>query len=106
MECKNCQFSIAPNENYCPRCGARVIRNRLTIRNILEDIYEQHLNLDNRLLLTIAHMFTKPGVVIIGYLHGMRKRYLNPVSYLGLAITLSGIVVLVIKKNLLKSAVS
>ena len=101
MECKNCRFSLAPDENYCPKCGARVIRNRLTLKNILEDIYEQHLNLDNRLFLTIAHLFTRPGEVVTGFLQGLRKRYLNPVSYLGLAITLSGIVVLVIKKHLL-----
>lgn len=102
MECKNCHFQLVADENYCTRCGARVIRNRLTLKNVLQDIYEQHLNLDNRLLATFVHLFTKPGEVIKGYFTGLRKRYLNPISYLGLAITLSGILVFVIKRNFLK----
>ena len=102
MECKNCHTQLSTDENYCSRCGARVIRNRLTLKNVLEDIYEQHLNLDNRLLATLVHLFTKPGEVIKGYLYGLRKRYLNPISYLGIAITLSGILVFVIKRDFLK----
>ena len=102
MECKNCLYQIIADENYCTRCGARVIKNRLTLKNVLQDIYEQHLNLDNRLLATLVHLFTKPEDVIKGYLSGLRKRYLNPISYLGLAITLSGILVFVIKRYFLK----
>lgn len=101
MDCKNCKSPLEPEDNYCTCCGARVIRNRLSFKNVWEDVYEQYLNLDNRLLATMGHLFTKPEKVIVGYLHGLRKKYLNPSSYLGLAITLSGIIVFVIKKMFL-----
>jgi len=101
MECKNCHRTLDPDTNYCLHCGAKVILNRLSLKNIWEDIYEQYLNLDNRLIITMVHLFTKPEEVLIGYLTGLRKRYLNPISYLGLALTLIGIYIFVIKKKFL-----
>ena len=45
-------------------------------------------------------MFTKPEVVIEGYLQGLRRKYLNPISYIGIALTLSGIIVFLMAKSI------
>lgn len=37
-------------------------------------------------------------MVIGGYIEGVRKRYLNPISYLGIALTLSGIALFFLRK--------
>lgn len=41
----------------------------------------------------------KPEVVIGGYINGIRKKYLNPISYMGIALTLSGFLVILMKKK-------
>ncbi|MBR9845800.1 MAG: DUF3667 domain-containing protein, partial [Algicola sp.] len=53
---------------------------------------------DNKLLRTLIDMFKQPEVVIGGYIEGVRKRYVNPISYFGLAITLTGLYLLILNK--------
>ena len=43
-------------------------------------------------------LFKKPEVVIGGYLDGVRKRYVNPISFFGLAITVTGLYILILNK--------
>jgi hypothetical protein len=89
MECKNCQSELWPEQPYCSECGAKVIRNRLTIRNITNDFSAQFLNYDNRFLQTFLTMFGRPEAVIDGYVNGLRKRYMNVLGYFAVAITVA-----------------
>lgn len=91
MDCKNCNISIKDNDNFCPSCGGKVIRNRLTIKNLLEYFSEQFLNYDNKFFQTFIHLFTQPEVVIGGYIDGVRKKYINPINFLAISLTLSGV---------------
>ncbi len=93
MTCKNCDARLRTDYLYCPACGAKVIRNRITIKNLWTDFLERYFNLDNTFIRTLVHLTTKPEVVIEGYLQGIRRKYLNPISYMGIAITLSGLIV-------------
>jgi len=98
MNCKNCDSSLRTDYSFCPDCGAKVIRNRITAKNLWYDVVERYFNLDNTFLRTVLHLFTQPEIVIGGYINGIRKKYLNPISYLGIAITLSGVIVFIIQK--------
>ena len=98
MVCKNCQNPLLEADDYCNKCGAKVIRNRLTIGNLFEHISETFLNYDNKLLRTFIALFTKPDDVIGGYINGVRKTYVNPISYLGLALTLGGLSIFIMNK--------
>ena len=98
MDCKNCQNSLPAEADYCPECGAKVIRNRLTMRNLWNDVVSKYLDIDNRFLKTFAHLLSKPEVVIDGYIHGTRKKYVNPISYFALALTLAGLQVFLTQK--------
>lgn len=98
MECKNCGFSLPTNYSFCSNCGAKIIRNRLTLKNLWHDVTERYFNVDNTFLKTFWHLFTKPEVVIGGYIDGVRKRYLNPVSYVAIALTLSGLTLFLLRK--------
>lgn len=91
MNCKNCNLSLLKTDAFCKNCGAKVIRNRLTIKNLFEHFSEQFLNYDNKFLQTFIHLFTKPKEVIGGYIDGTRKKYINPISFLAISLTLSGI---------------
>ena len=100
MTCKNCDARLRTDFLYCPACGAKVIRNRITIKNLWIDFLERYFNLDNTFIRTFVHLFTKPEVVIEGYLQGLRRKYLNPISYIGIALTLSGIIVFLMAKSI------
>ncbi len=99
MQCKNCGHNLRTDYSYCPNCGAKVIRNRITVKNLWFDIVDRYFNLDNTFLKTFSHLFTKPQVVIEGYINGIRRKYLNPISYLGISLTLSGFIVFLMKKK-------
>jgi hypothetical protein len=98
VDCKNCHTELQEQDDYCKSCGGRVIRNRLTFKNLFEHISETFFNYDNKLLRTIIDLFRKPETVIGGYINGMRKRYVNPISYIALSITVGGIYMFVLNK--------
>ncbi|MDF0706544.1 DUF3667 domain-containing protein [Flagellimonas okinawensis] len=100
MTCKNCNSRLRTDFLYCPACGGKVIRNRITLKNLWTDILDRYFNLDNTFINTFVHLFTKPEAVIEGYLHGLRRKYLNPISYIGIALTLSGLIVVMMTKSL------
>lgn len=83
---------------YCTKCGAKVIRNRLTLKNLVHYTIETWFNIDNSFLKTLITLFTDPRDVIHGYITGLRKRYMNPISYMTIAIGVSGFIVLLIQK--------
>ena len=97
MVCKNCGASLRSDFGYCPACGAKVIRNRLTIKNIWQDLSFQVFNLDNTFLKTFRHLFSRPEFVIDTYISGTRKKYMNPISYFAIAVTISGILFFVLR---------
>ncbi len=97
MRCKNCEHSLRTDYSYCPNCGAKVIRNRITFRNLWYDIIERYFNLDNTFLKTFIHLLKKPELVIEGYIYGTRRKYLNPIGYIAIALTLSGISLFIMK---------
>ncbi len=97
QSCKNCQNPLTPKHKYCDQCGAKVVEGRLTVRNLLSDVVESYLNFDNNFIKTFLMMFAKPHLVIDGYIQGIRRKFKNPVSYLAIALTLSGLILFVIK---------
>ncbi|MEH6536322.1 MAG: DUF3667 domain-containing protein [Psychroserpens sp.] len=98
MNCKNCHTELIPDSDFCNRCGGKVIRNRLTVKNLFEHFSDTFFNYDNKLIRTFLDLFIRPEVVIEGYINGIRKRYVNPISYFGLAITLTGLYILILDK--------
>jgi hypothetical protein len=98
MICKNCQTELKPNSNYCYECGGKVIEKRLTLKNLMHHLGETFFNYDNKLLHTIIDLIKIPEKVIDGYVNGIRKRYINPISFFGISLTLTGFSIFIIKK--------
>ncbi len=97
MHCKNCENTLRTDYSYCPDCGAKVIRNRITVKNLWYDAVERFFNIDNTFLKTFLALFTRPEDVIGGYIDGVRKKYLNPISYFTIAVTLGALFVFLIR---------
>ena len=98
MNCKNCPTELQEQDDYCKSCGGKVIRNRLTFRNLFEHISETFFNYDNKLLQTFIQLFKHPEDVIDSYINGTRKKHVNVISYFALAITISGFYLIIVKK--------
>lgn len=102
MDCKNCKTALEEHDEYCRNCGGKVIRNRLSFKNLFEHLSETFFNYDNKLLRTFIVLFTNPEDVIDGYVNGVRKKYVNPISFFGVALTVSGISIFFLKKYYLQ----
>lgn len=98
MKCRNCNNSLRTDFSFCPDCGSKIVRNRLTIKNLIYDFLERYFNLDNTFFKTIWHMIIKPKDICGGYISGLRKKYLNPASMLAISLTISGFVIFLMKK--------
>ncbi len=83
------------DHGFCSYCGSRVIGDRISLKFIFNEFLDKVLSVDNKLLKTFWHLFTKPEKVIEGYVNGVRKRYYNPFSYLLISITLAGLATLI-----------
>ncbi|MDM9630935.1 DUF3667 domain-containing protein [Robiginitalea aurantiaca] len=100
MTCKNCKAALRTDYVFCPACGAKVAPNRLTYRGLFADILERFFDWDNSFHRTVRTMTVHPEKVIGDYIDGVRRRYLNPMSYLGIALGLSGILLFAMKYSI------
>ncbi|MEC7783870.1 MAG: DUF3667 domain-containing protein [Bacteroidota bacterium] len=99
--CRNCFKNLPPDAAFCESCGAKIIKNRITTKNLLEDFNDRFLSIDGALPKTFIALFTKPEDVIGGYINGVRKRYISAFGYFALSLTIAGIYVFVIKEYFL-----
>ena len=91
MFCKNCNNNLINQADYCHNCGEKIIRNRLTLKNLFHLYAQTFFNFDNKFFQTFVNLFSKPEVVVTAYIDGLRKKYINVISYFALALTLVGL---------------
>lgn len=98
MLCKNCHTPLAPQSDYCHCCGGKVIRNRLTAKNLFQHFLESFFSYDNKLLRTVVFLFKDPRDVIDSYVKGVRNKYIAPLAFFTIAVTISGIYIFLVRK--------
>jgi hypothetical protein len=77
--CPSCQQTTTTA--YCPRCGERPLRAReLTLRGLLNQVLESLTNIDGRVLRTLRFLVSRPGMLTVAYLEGLRKPFVGPVQ--------------------------
>ncbi len=96
--CKNCNELVAAGKTYCGNCGAKWIDKPVTLQNVANDFSDMYLGFDNRFLQTFLNMFSRPQLIINGYINGRRGRYMEAVRYTLLAVFFAGMYTLVLKK--------
>ncbi len=97
--CKNCGQQIE-TYSFCPDCGAKKITKRITFKNLIVEFVDRFLNVDNSFIRTFVHLFTKPEEVIDGYIHGLRKRYVNAFGYFAISVTITGFYSFIVKDRI------
>lgn len=77
--CPTCRTGVATA--YCPDCGEKPLRQReLTLRGLLEQIFEAFTNIDSKLVRSLRSLLTRPGQLTVAFLEGRRKAFLSPVA--------------------------
>ncbi|TDT41906.1 uncharacterized protein DUF3667 [Maribacter spongiicola] len=84
MSCKNCSSTLVNYSLFCNQCGAKIVNDRITIKNISADAFQNIFGWDNRFFLTFRKLITAPQILIGEYLNGTRKKYINPFTFLGI----------------------
>ena len=88
MHCKNCHESLEKDAQFCNHCGAKVIVNRITFRFLMGELFAV-FGLDNAYFTTLRKMIVAPHEVLHEYLHGVRKRYMAPLTFLAVGAAIS-----------------
>ncbi len=81
-KCLNCHSEINKTSNYCPNCGAHLLKNRLSTKEVFKELFDVILIWNKDFFKTFFHLFVSPTKVISFYIKGGRNRYLNPLLYL------------------------
>lgn len=89
MECKNC--STAFDGKFCPNCSQKVVDSRLTIKQIIRDLFQMITNLEKGFWYTMRELFARPDQVIKEYLSGITIKYYNPFRYYFIIIAVSAL---------------
>ena len=92
MDCKNCGETLKENANFCNTCGGLVVKQRIHFKRLLVEFFINLFGVDSRFFLTLRKMAVKPEEVVLEYLDGVRKRYVNPFAFLAIGAGLSLII--------------
>lgn len=79
--CLNCNFTLRPEDNFCPNCGQENNTNKIPVRHLIYEVFEDFFHFDAKIWNTIKASFSKPGRITIDYLEGKRARYIPPVKF-------------------------
>ena len=88
MNCKNCKLDITENDNYCPNCGAKVIKERITIKSLFSNLLHA-LGWDSNFFVTLRFLLLKPQTILKEYINGTRKKYTNPFTFFAISLAIS-----------------
>jgi len=79
--CLNCKFSLRPEDNFCPNCGQENNTNKIPVRHLIFEVFEDFFHFDAKIWNTLKASFSKPGQITIDFLEGKRARYIPPVKF-------------------------
>jgi hypothetical protein len=100
MQCKNCNTTLRTDFGFCPGCGGKIVLKRITFKGLASDFYDHYFNLDNTFLRTFIDLMVMPQKVLWAYVEGVRRKYVNPMSYLAISFAFSGIIFFVMKRQI------
>lgn len=89
MKCKNCSTDLSSQSKYCEECGAKVIKERITFKNLLSDLFKDSFGWDNKFFFTIRNLILRPDILFKEYINGTRKKFVNPFGFFAISVALA-----------------
>ena len=96
--CINCGTDLTGD--FCHSCGQKALVKRISIKTFFEDYLSRLFGMDTNFLRTIKNLTLRPGIVGRTFIEGNRVKYIGPVGYFFLMITLVIILLSVFDINL------
>lgn len=91
MDCKNCKSEITEKDNFCNNCGAKVIKERITVKSLFSHFLNA-LGWDSNFFVTLRFLISKPQTILQEYINGTRKKYTNPFAFYAIILAISVLV--------------
>ena len=88
MNCKNCYLEINLKDDFCKKCGAKIVRERITLKSLFSSLTVS-LGWESNIFVTLRFLLYKPQIVIKEYINGTRKKYTNPFTFFAIGLALS-----------------
>lgn len=89
MKCKNCHQELEPDAHFCDNCGAKVVVDRITFKQLFLEVFINVFGFDSRFFKTLRMTATQPHIVIDEFLNGVRRKYMNPFAFLAVGAGIS-----------------
>ena len=86
ITCKNCSREF--DGKYCPDCGQNSKIEKITFKDIFSSVSNEIFNFDSKIYLTFKSLFLQSGNTSLDYVSGKRKRYINPITYYFITISI------------------
>ena len=80
--CLNCQCSVTDDSNFCPNCGAPLIKSRLSTKEVFLELFDVIFLWNKTFFKTLGVLLIHPSRVYRFYIDGGRNKYMNPLFYL------------------------
>ncbi len=84
--CINCNQEVSAN--FCQHCGQKNDVKKLSWKTILTEMNERLLGMDNKYARTVKQLTIKPNEVITLFIKGNRVRFIGPMGYYILNLTI------------------
>ncbi len=79
--CLNCNLRVESIYNFCPQCGQENTNNKVSVLELLKDLYDDYLTFDSRFLKSMKPFILKPGALTNAFNEGHRIKYVHPVRF-------------------------
>lgn len=80
LNCLNCNRKLPKKAKFCPRCGQRNNKGKVSMRELLQRFWANFSHLDGKFVKICWQLFI-PAHVTLEYFRGRQKRYPNPVQF-------------------------
>ncbi|MGC4038991.1 MAG: DUF3667 domain-containing protein [Chitinophagaceae bacterium] len=87
--CRRCGETI--EGKYCSNCGEAVTAKRITIHNLLHDVFHFFTHLDKGFGFTVKQLLLSPGTMQRRFIEGDRSRYQKPFSMFFICATIDAV---------------
>jgi len=84
-QCINCKE--VHHFDFCPNCGQPYEKKKISFGVLYDDFKERVVGLDGKFLRTIVASVKDAGQLSMSYINGNRRRYVGPVGYFFICLT-------------------
>lgn len=76
--CLNCFSTLRAEDAYCSKCGQKVDNNKLALKDVSKEFFENYISLDSRFGRSLFPFVFKPGLLAKRFTEGKRISFANP----------------------------